>query len=146
MTISRTRRSALRLAVTGIAAAGLMAVFVDPAVAGYGGIQATTTSTYWSIGATGQYYGTSYTDWYSPSWSTCTHAYPNNDMYRNNVSGFDYFTFDYTDVGSNCNRVVLYRDGVQGGGGAVNCYRNSSGGGTCGPLPYTYYSISWHNR
>jgi hypothetical protein len=119
-----------------------MPVFAAPAGAGFGGIQATLSTTYRYIGETYNSSTSNADEWYTPSNGTCTHNYPNNDMYRNNIAGgYTTFTFDDGTSGSNCNRVVLYRDGTQGGGGAVNCYRVNV---YCTP-GFTYYSISWHN-
>lgn len=136
-------RSTSRLIVTLVAAIGLLPVFAAPAGAGFGGSVATTSTTYRFIGTTGQYGTSTYdVEWYTPSNGTCTHTYPNNDTYRNNIAGgFNIFTWDDGTSGSNCNRAVLYRDGVQGGGGAYNCLRTASWCYT----GYTYYSISWHN-
>ncbi len=79
--------------------------------------------------------------WWSPTGANCTHAYPSNDYYRNNVSSFRYADNLAAGVGAlNCNRMVLYRDGGQGGAGALDC-----GSATrCGD-GNTYASLSWHN-
>lgn len=141
----RARRSVARLAMSGLAAAGLVSVFANPAGAGYGGVQAIQYGdTAWFAGRTGPQL---YNDWFSPSWSTCTHAYPYNDLYRNNVPSFTTFDWLYFDASTNCNRVVLYTNTTQGGGGAVNCYRDQAVNYQCGPfVGKTFYSISWHNR
>jgi hypothetical protein len=86
--------------------------------------------------------GTS-TTWYSTTGANCTHAYPNNDYFKENVSTF-YYAMNYALGVSNlnCNRMILYRDATQGGGGALDCGSTAS---TCGSGSVSYQSISWHN-
>jgi hypothetical protein len=55
--------------------------------------------------------------WYTKSRANCTHTYPSNDYFKNDVPGFN----TVVHLSSlNCNVVVAYLNGTQGGGGAVS--------------------------
>jgi hypothetical protein len=71
----------------------------------------------------------------------CTHSYPYNDYYRDGVPTYSlYFAGPAQQTPLHCSRVVIYRDAVQGGGGAENCPDYNS----CSDLSFTFQSISWH--
>jgi hypothetical protein len=80
--------------------------------------------------------------WYSSSGSVCTHAYPNNDYFAENLTTFTYAeNYGRGTSSLNCNRMILYRDGTQGGAGALDC----GSAAACGGTSTTYRSVSWHN-
>ena len=113
-------------------------------LSGFGGTSASTTGSP-AVGRTctgSGCLGTT-TTWYSTTGANCTHAYPNNDYYRNNVSTFYYALNLSTGIANlNCNRMILYRDGAQSGAGALDCGSTAT---TCGSGTLSYQSISWHN-
>jgi hypothetical protein len=113
-------------------------------LAGFGGTSASTTGNpVVGVTCTGSGCTGTTTTWWSTTGSNCTHAYPYNDYYRNNVSTFYYAQNLSSGLsGLNCNRMVLYRDGAQSGAGALDCGNLQ---GTCGSGAIAYQSISWHN-
>lgn len=79
---------------------------------------------------------------YTASGSNCTHAYPENDYFAENVAAFTYAeNFARGSTTLNCNRLALYRDGIQSGAGAISC----SVAVPCGGGSVTFRSLSWHN-